>query len=392
MKSHSCFFAILLSVLVSCHNSESGGGQDVETITIQTPVKQDLKNLIKDIKVIRLETSQQSLFNGIAKMDIYDDKFYILDNSRSFIIVFDKNGKFVSKIGQKGRAPYEYLTIMSFFIDKTSGNIIITDNISPKVIIYSQKGDVLQTIKPDIHPMIIAPVGDGRFVNIHRGKYARYKNSPQMYNNHIHRLNDNFEFVSGNIPDIPNKIDYISDLDSHTYRDGSLLFMPAVSDTVYKITADSTFPLIALNYDRYGKKLKQEDLKDFAYKIYGDEQKNTMEEYENNGYMFNLGGCFLCSQSFFYTKLKYKHPLHIYYDREHKKSISIDFEMVSGESPDIRLFDFEPQALEGKTFYTSAAQWQIAQIQESDSSILYPLCKNISEESNPTIISYEINM
>ena len=246
MKSHSCFFAILLSVLVSCHNSESGGGQDVETITIQTPVKQDLKNLIKDIKVIRLETSQQSLFNGIAKMDIYDDKFYILDNSRSFIIVFDKNGKFVSKIGQKGRAPYEYLTIMSFFIDKTSGNIIITDNISPKVIIYSQKGDVLQTIKPDIHPMIIAPVGDGRFVNIHRGKYARYKNSPQMYNNHIHRLNDNFEFVSGNIPDIPNKIDYISDLDSHTYRDGSLLFMPAVSDTVYKITADSTFPLIAL--------------------------------------------------------------------------------------------------------------------------------------------------
>ena len=68
-----------------------------------------ISELIKDVKYIPLETSDNSLISHISAVDIYKDRIYIVDNiMQNKVYIFDIDGKFIKAIGQKGGGPDEY--------------------------------------------------------------------------------------------------------------------------------------------------------------------------------------------------------------------------------------------------------------------------------------------
>ena len=67
---------------------------------------------------IPLETNDSCLFSEIREVEIVDNKIYIIDNKRSGLLVFDISGKFITKIGNLGNGPGEYVTPSNFNINK----------------------------------------------------------------------------------------------------------------------------------------------------------------------------------------------------------------------------------------------------------------------------------
>jgi hypothetical protein len=93
----------------------------------------NLASLISSIEKIQLETNENALLGLIKDVILYNNKFYINDGNQ--ILVFDKNGNFLFKLGKKGDGPGEYKFINSMTIDFKSNLIYISSN--KKLIVFS---------------------------------------------------------------------------------------------------------------------------------------------------------------------------------------------------------------------------------------------------------------
>jgi hypothetical protein len=106
--------------------------------------------------------------NKVTLSTIADDiKYYPLDNSIPFtyfkyiispnslyiaakgigILKFNREGKLLKRIGNKGRGPGEFLYGMNFVVDERSGNIYLLD--PKKIKVYSQSGRFLKDLPYD---------------------------------------------------------------------------------------------------------------------------------------------------------------------------------------------------------------------------------------------------
>lgn len=78
------------------------------------------ERLFSKIEIIPLETNEQSLIQRISKVIEYNSCLYILDSRQKAILIFDKTGKFISKIHTVGRAPSEYSLLYDIAINTYS--------------------------------------------------------------------------------------------------------------------------------------------------------------------------------------------------------------------------------------------------------------------------------
>ncbi|MDR3184126.1 MAG: 6-bladed beta-propeller [Prevotellaceae bacterium] len=118
---------ILGTLAASCIQCDS---RNIHTDTVHIPSAVDkmmvTDDLFDNFEFIPLETSEESLFGYIDKIIIHNDKFYILDKTKTRRInVFNSNGKFSHTIGKRGDGPEEYTKIEDFTIDEKNGQVII---------------------------------------------------------------------------------------------------------------------------------------------------------------------------------------------------------------------------------------------------------------------------
>lgn len=95
-------------------------------------------------QIIPLETTQACLIGDISKIQINDNKIYILDKKQSTIFIFDSHGKYINKIHRQGRAPEEYLSITDFNIYQN--NIYCLSRANRKILAYTDNAQFLNHI------------------------------------------------------------------------------------------------------------------------------------------------------------------------------------------------------------------------------------------------------
>ncbi len=76
-------------------------------------------------KSIHLEAKDGSLVTTITKMEIYDNKFFVLDANQNKLLVFNDDGTFNCHIGNQGNGSGEYYQINDFSINKENKQIAI---------------------------------------------------------------------------------------------------------------------------------------------------------------------------------------------------------------------------------------------------------------------------
>jgi len=115
----------------SCNSNETS--RDINNpkyeVDIDALKKKDFattSSYFKSVRPIFLETSENCLIQSINEIQVTDDYIFILDYKYERLYCFDKEGKFVRKIGNLGSGPGEFSSITDFTIDK-DGTIYTVD-------------------------------------------------------------------------------------------------------------------------------------------------------------------------------------------------------------------------------------------------------------------------
>lgn len=129
------FFIIFSFCLISCSPKDDANNEVEEIIFSKKDI---LLEHYLEYKFIPLETCDESLLGHLTKVEIVEDKIYILDAYKGHnIYVFDMNGKFLSTIGEKGSGPKEFVSPFDFIIDAKNRSIIIDDRHKQRLLYYN---------------------------------------------------------------------------------------------------------------------------------------------------------------------------------------------------------------------------------------------------------------
>lgn len=128
------------------------GNQNIETVPFDS--------LFVKSKIIRLETTSESLLKQVGKVVLYKEGIYILDSGQEQLFQFDADGHFIRNINHKGQGPGEYVSLNDFQIKNDT--IYLLDGRGGKLFAYDMADNLLFT----------DPIGKSRYVEVLGGGYA----------------------------------------------------------------------------------------------------------------------------------------------------------------------------------------------------------------------------
>lgn len=124
-------------ILLSCSSSIKKDPICYDVTTLRNSKEQFVFK--EQLTYIPLETNPVCLIGGVHKVILASDFIFIL--SGDVLYQFGINGKYIRKIGSKGRGPEEYGTIADVTVDESDGHIYVCD--LQKVNIYDFSGRYL---------------------------------------------------------------------------------------------------------------------------------------------------------------------------------------------------------------------------------------------------------
>ena len=135
-----------------------------------------ISNIVKDIRFIPLETNENCLFGtDISKVKMVNDTLFISDYN--YIFKYDLDGKFITRIGKKGRGPGEYAKgFQTFLVDKNKQHLIGFELLDQKMMKYDFKGNFINEVKIDFLPGPAEWNRDGNMAVYNMG--FTYENAP----------------------------------------------------------------------------------------------------------------------------------------------------------------------------------------------------------------------
>ena len=96
-----------------------------------------LSDYFKNVQSIALEDVENGLIGKISKLIVLNESIFILDSSIAHcLFVFNREGKFIRKIGRIGKGPGEYSNLSDFTIDLDHNIIYVLDSHIQKINHY----------------------------------------------------------------------------------------------------------------------------------------------------------------------------------------------------------------------------------------------------------------
>lgn len=151
LKLNACILFVPV-LLMNCSKTNSDEDKTLVGIGHVVPVNLDEtyelseKNHLDSLRLIRLETNKECLIGGIDKIEIIEDRIYILDKFKSkSLFCFDLKGQFLFKIHHLGKGPGEFILPEEFTVSQNQ--ISIYDNFRKLKINYDINGNFIDETK-----------------------------------------------------------------------------------------------------------------------------------------------------------------------------------------------------------------------------------------------------
>ena len=242
MKKKNLFYSsILLLVFISgiACTREKTFNQNQRQLPIHKYIgylsEHALSDMVDRIEYIKLETSNRSLLNQIAHIDIQTDKIAISDSRKC--ILYSKDGKYIRTIGRNGRGAGEYASIhgISFLPDKEE--IAIRDR--KELLIYSIYGEFRHRFKLPILLQDNIVYSVGKYIPVTDSTFLGYLPNTKGVLKFKAILFDRDGEIIHKYPNyifFDRKKEYITshDYDINLYRIGNtILFKECLNDTLF---------------------------------------------------------------------------------------------------------------------------------------------------------------
>ena len=139
-------------LVVSCREQKKSAstGSDVKEVTFKEAPKDFLiASSFKNIHMIQLEATEESLISDIKRVVDVDGKVYVLTRTNE-IYCFDRaTGKYIRTIGRLGEGPGEYVSAMDICYDEKEKCICVVDYYKSAIHNYTLDGKFLGDRKLD---------------------------------------------------------------------------------------------------------------------------------------------------------------------------------------------------------------------------------------------------
>ena len=208
-------------------------------------------DFFSSIELIPLETSENCLLD-IAPYPtvLLNDSFILYNGTNRFIYAFDRTGKFLNQVGERGQGPDEYIYISELSLNKDNSTIYIID--LRKVFEYNVNGTFVRSfIKPvvDNVPLSICSyIGENLFIGqknyngTNECKYYLFNQNGDIvkcFPNHIlfNKKDRSVSTFDGSL--IPVKVD------------NRLFLKDYINDTIYAYTDSNLQPAYIFNFGKY---------------------------------------------------------------------------------------------------------------------------------------------
>lgn len=141
-------FILVVFLVCGCRKEQIHEGKVIYFDLGQEAENIHSASLIKDCKIIPLETRDSVLIGAIDKAIVYQDRLYVGDFSKTnAVYIFDMQGKFCHKISRQGRGPEEYLRLYDMFIDPHTGELKLLSRIDRRILAFSGDGKVFKGVQ-----------------------------------------------------------------------------------------------------------------------------------------------------------------------------------------------------------------------------------------------------
>jgi hypothetical protein len=251
-------FTIIITMIVfgGCGERTTHKDNAIDVISINPHEAREYVNLSEiadSIICIRLQPIPGDVMGRIGQVVVRKKYIYAWDISQNMIFVFDKTGKFVSKLNKKGEGPDEYLLLGYMFIDDNEEYIEFIDRLRDTKLKYANISfELVEAV----------PLPDIRHNACRRGGGFYYFAAQQM-DNVINGEKTNAELV---VLDDKNNMKTLFDKniktnnryfspnsESFTQNDQNEFFVSIMYDnTFYRLEAGEAYPVFTIDFGKYG--------------------------------------------------------------------------------------------------------------------------------------------
>lgn len=243
------FILFIPLLLLNCNSSNSdkdkSSASTIEILTVNLDEKQELsdKNHLDSLKLIRLETNKECLIGSIDKIEIIEDRIYILDKFKSrSLFCFNLKGQFQFKIHRQGRGPGEFILPEEFTVSKNQ--ISIYDNFRKLKINYDINGNYIDETKMIVSIRNVVQLDSGiALVKPDRS----YLNSENEYNLLVTDTNIG-KVLNRYIPGVTRGESIFSVNKAFARHGDHYLFTYGFNDTIYTFESNSLKPLYVVDF------------------------------------------------------------------------------------------------------------------------------------------------
>lgn len=312
---HILYAIIALCLTLSCTQSKIKNDEKLLYVVWDSLKNADfLVEPYTSLEFVKLETNDNCIINDIAKIEL-DDSLIFIEDYMQRLYSFHRNGKFLCRIGEKGGADNEYVTMFDFVLNRKEKQVYIVDSSSGKIVIYDYCGKYLGNKRFDSaalsHSVKTAFVDDECLATINfNSPDERYNFS--IFDIESSRVKNCVEYLStGNIR-------YHNEEGRTTLLSSNLLLCAELSDTIYVCANREICPMYV--FQGFAKHATQDDIKQDKY----DFGAQAASQLLNDGFSAGIDNLYATNKVLHFQCQSKDGFYRIFYDTETKEGYKYD--------------------------------------------------------------------
>lgn len=158
-----CFILLGIICFLSSCNTKNVEEYEVFQVDPELESKEGFDRFYRLKEVIPLETTDSSVMGDIMKVIALKDRIFVAAWNGKSIFIFNREGKYLSRIDKEGRGPGEYLRISDFMVTDEPEEIVVYAR-EGKLNYYDWDGNFLRQSKQDAFVSGVERLPDGSCV------------------------------------------------------------------------------------------------------------------------------------------------------------------------------------------------------------------------------------
>ena len=244
---NSLVVTAMLGLSVACSSMPEDKLINIDFINLDKTSDLFSSDFVKDVNYFRFDNDTVAKMGFIKKMMEVDNKLYCQDGGHSSINIFDKDGKFISKVASLGYGKDKYPSIEDFTVDPTTKQVEVISFKTMRLYRYTSTGEFVDGID---HFNAFA------FMKKENGNYICFRGIGEdsvASNFRIYEMTPDKQRVKGYLPmEIVPGVSFSEKGFSDSYDNFHKLSFSQFSNEVYRLSADTLKDAYKIDFDTLG--------------------------------------------------------------------------------------------------------------------------------------------